>query len=116
MLRHIVGFLGKILNLIKTKIMKNKKIRIAGYVFAGTLVAFSAFSVFAANWTAPSRLDLAEAAYKEATDQRDYWADKQKETRCNLISIKIEEHVALKLKADDLQRLSGLLAECEGEK
>lgn len=129
MFRRIVGFLGKpvkyvlntcthltskILNLIKTK-MKNKKIRIAGYVLTGTLIVFSAFSVFAANWTAPSRLELAEAIYKESMLQLDYWTKKQKEDRCNLASIKVAEHIEMKLGADELQRLSGVLGECEGK-
>ena len=95
--------------------MKTKKLRIAGYVFAGTLISFSAFSVFASTLLAPSQMELAEMLYSEAATQRDYWVTKEKERKCTLIDVKLSNHAALNLAGTEIERLATLKRECEGK-
>lgn len=130
MLRHIVGFLGQLFEKFeqfKSKIFKKIKMKnqnewsdspVKGWIKVGVVCVVATLASTAIAFSlpeAPSRLEVAEKAYSEANHQLKHWEAKEKETRCDLASIKIADHESLNLPAGEIERLSKVLQACEGK-
>lgn len=94
--------------------MKNKKL-IATYVFFGSIVAISTFSVVFAAVQGPSAIELAEKRYALAVEHSTFWAEEERASRCDLVDVKLANHKQLKLDSTEIERLGEVKSKCEGK-